>query len=198
MKALSLKNSSSALLEFWMECGMSEETEPKSVYSLLRIISLATLWMAFYAWAKLSRTSSISPALLLAVYVLIGTARLVLNFREATKLEFCCETVHVLAMMSFVYGAFHESAPFTWAFIYATIFYLPSHTLHCNRKLAFVIGLLILCIVASLTLNLVVDPQARNYMSGAYAVLVTLLWMFCSKLSARVFGLDEMESSLRY
>ncbi len=164
-----------------------QQTTPKDRPSILYAVFFVVTWGTLYAYASLSKKPVVFPAIILlfAVLEFFHAARI---YKEPTPMHLACELAYFAVLFSISIGVYRNSLPSGWLIVFATIFYRPFFTTYRNLRIAFALGLVIAFLVLPLAWGLVKNPEMVLLLSIGYAASVAALWLFCSKLSSRVFG----------
>jgi hypothetical protein len=163
---------------------------PKRAISPLKAALFLLVLMSGYAYACLSRSKAVLPAAI-GLFGVLEAIYVLRNYRKLAKLVLSCEVLYSVTFISVCLGVYFKTFEATQTFLLATIFYRPYYTLRCNRRLALILGLLILGLVLSVSFGLVADPDSVGFLTALYVVMVVGLWVLCSKLGAKVFGFAE-------
>lgn len=153
----------------------------------LGTIFLVAICMSFYALLMLSKNSTLIVVmiLLLSVLELVSLLRM---YKESTRSELGIELLYFVVLLSVFVGPFREHFANHRIFMFATILYRPYYTAYANRRIALVLGLLIVAVVLPITIGLVRVENTIDILAVAYAALVVALWVSCSKFATIAFG----------
>ncbi len=170
------------------------DKDPKSPFHNLRgtfgVILLLVVGMSVFAYICLSTNKYVLPAALLLL-IMLEIVQLIILFKEGKKLDIGCEVAFFLVFFSAFFGIYRKTFTANYTFLLATVFYRPNYTLYCNRRLALILGLLIMAVALPITCGIVTGRETVDLLSTLYALLVAGLWVFCSKLGAKGLGFGE-------
>ena len=170
--------------------GTKSDNNPNRLKSLPMTVLLLVVGMSIFAYVRLSPNKSVIPVAILLLSIL-EALRLIQAFKESKKVEALSEAAYFIVLLSVFLGVYRSSLADHRMFMFATIFYRPNYTLYCNRRIALILGFLIMCSVLPITCGLVTKPDVVGLLSGLYALIVSALWALCSKPAAKVFGFEE-------
>jgi hypothetical protein len=172
--------------------------DPKSLAhdlrGTLKVVLLLSVGMSIFAYVALSNNPRVLAAAFLA-FIVLEIVQLLSWSRRGEILHVACEVAYFLVLTTAVVGLYHKTMAKDFIFLQATIFYRPYYTFRRNRRLALVLGVLILIVALPITLGIVTDRESVRVLSVLYLLLVASLWAFCSKLGARFFGFDEGDAA---
>jgi hypothetical protein len=156
----------------------------------IKIVLFLAVLMSLYAYASLSTNPHVLAAAFL-VFIILEIVQLFSWSRKGEMLHVACEVAYFLVLSTALVGVYSKTMTRDYTFLWATILYRPYYTLRCNRRLALVLGVLIVIVALPITLGIVTDRESVGLLSVFYFLLVAGLWAFCSKFGARFFGFEE-------
>lgn len=157
---------------------------PASAFGSVLVVAMA---MSIYTYIRLVSNSAVLTGAIL-ILTILETARIVLAVKSSTRLDIAFDSAFFVVLMSVLLGAYRTSLGAHPIFLFATIFYRPKFMRHGNRRLAFAFSLMIIGTVLPVMLGLVTDSGVVQVLTLLYALLVTGLWVFCSKVGAAAIG----------
>ncbi len=163
---------------------------PRRAISPLKAALFLLVLMFGYAYACLSQSKAVLPVAI-GLFGILEAVHVLRNYRKLGRLVLFCEILYSVVFISVCLGVYLKTSAASQSFLLATIFYRPYYTLRCNRRLALTLGLLILALVLPVSFGFVTDPDSVGFLSALYVLMVAALWVFCSKLGAKVFGFAE-------
>lgn len=162
---------------------MTEDDKPAKRLTLPRTVSAILLFVvaiSFYLYVRLSNSPT-SFAIFIAVLLVVEVAQIGLARRASVRVDAGLEIIFFVVMLLILFGLYRTpliSQPF---FFLVTVFYRPSQLQYGNRAVAYFLSLMILVVVLPVTLAGVTDRHFLQASAMAYALLVGLLWVFCSQ-----------------
>jgi hypothetical protein len=163
---------------------------------VMGVMLCLVLFGGLYAYFSLSRSRVVLLAALL-LFSVIGVVQAVWIWSK-TRLGAAFEVTYVLTMAAVFEGVYRNSLPANATIILATVLYRPNYTFHCNHRLAFIVSVLILATVLPMALGYITSHDTQILLGATYALLVSSLWIFSSKLSVSVFDLRDDPSNKLY
>jgi hypothetical protein len=154
--------------------------------SVLRALFYVAIFAAVYVSLSISKTEVAFPIALL-VFGALEVLRIFKKAKQSSALDVGCEVSFFLVLLVTFVGVCRGSFAVNRVFMFATLAYRPYFTMHCNRRLGFALCVLIAADALPIACGLVTDAGAVSIMSMLYALLVACLWVFCSKVSSRIF-----------
>ena len=163
---------------------------PKARPPVMRSVFLFVGAMSLYAYLKFSNEKTAMPATLLLICIL-GGVQVVRWYKGMRRVEAWCEAIYLLVVLSAVLGVYRNTLAPNHLFVLTTILNIPPYTVHCNRRLAVILGFLIMTAVFPITFGIATSSDSVRFLTILYALLVAGLWTFCSKFSSRAFGFEK-------
>jgi hypothetical protein len=152
--------------------------------SILRALFYVAIFAAVYVTLSTSKSEVAFPIALL-VFGMLEVLRIFEKGRHRSALDVGCEVSFFLVLFATFVGVYRGWFEVNRVFMFATLGYRPYFTMHNNRRLGFALCVLIAADALPIACGLVTDPEVVSVMSMLYVLLVTGLWVFCSKASSR-------------
>jgi hypothetical protein len=163
---------------------------PKRPVSLLKTLLILVIGMSVFAYGMLSTSKTVFVVFTIGISI-FEVSRLVQGLKESKTLETLCEAAYFVVIITFLLGAYRGLLAFNPTLMFTTALYRPNFTLYRNRRLALALGLAIMVVTLPINLGIVTDPDAVQALTVLYALMVASLWVFCSRLGAKLFGFEE-------
>lgn len=172
----------------------NESSKKLDAPTAIWLVAIFTMAMSVYAYVRLSQDPRVLTAAIV-VLAFLETVRIILDYQSSRRIETGFDAAFFVVFLSVILGALRTSLGAHPIFLFATVFYRPQYTRHGNRRLALALSCLILLAVLPITSGLVTDREIVRALTLFYALLVGLLWLFCSKVGAAVTRSRQSEST---
>jgi hypothetical protein len=163
----------------------SKETHSPVFAWGVTLLALALI-MSLYAYVRLSTNPRVFEAAVVAV-ILLDVGLLFADGKTLSRFDVGFDLEYLATLLSVVWGAFADNPTIslhsTPVVLITTIFYRPKLLNRGNRRLAFLLGSVILGVVAPVAFGWVKQRDVIGILSFLYAMLVCQLWVFCSRIS---------------
>jgi hypothetical protein len=159
---------------------------PYTVGRVLKGLGALTIGMSMYAYFMLSTNKAALPTATV-IFSILEIVQVRRRYQEATRLETVCEAAYFLALGCVAIGIYRTPISGHLYLLLGVIFYRPYYTLYSHPRLALVLGLLIIAAVLPIACGIATDSDSVGMLMGLYALLVSGLWVFCSKFGETVF-----------
>lgn len=154
-----------------------------NIFLLILILVLA---MSLYAFLRLSTARWIEP-LTLIMLVVLETLVIALSYKRWSKLDVWFECAANLVFIAIAFGLYKQTFVANETVWIATIFYRPYYLMYGNRRLAFILSLLIAATVLPIATGFASDAGVVQGLTLFYSLFVFSLWVFCSRLGSKLF-----------
>jgi len=166
------------------------DKDPKSglhdLKSTLWTVSVLAVAMAFYAYFRLSPAGTSDRAIAVVFIALQLTITIISYTEDKSKWNVGFGVVFMIVFVSVMMGAYSTSLAEHPILMFSTIFYRPEYMKVGNRKVAFVLALLIAFAVLPATCGLVTDSGFVELLFMLYLLFVLCLWIFCARVGLAV------------
>lgn len=164
--------------------------KPMDLATGIWIVAILAVVMSLYAYLRLTQSET-GLKIVAGLVLVIGIAVILADRKQEEPSELIMSFASVVVFASIVLGLNQILGQANYSLIIVAYFFRPEFTRYGNRRLAFVLNLMIVGAVLPVTLGLVTDGGVTTFLTWVALLLVGCLWLFCSKAGAWWTGFGQ-------